>query len=370
MPVAIADTSSAAASLLNGLNAAANQHAQLLQQQQRDQAAAAQRQLENELQLNAKGAIPAEVIGQGPNGMKTRTPNPSAAGEGQTVQEPYSGKKYYIPTDKEKGSSFVPAGGLADALKGAGWDGKSPITPEHSHSIMQALNEAQPKDEPYDVDTSGKFLDAQGNPRAAIIGKKSKTVKFLDMPDGGTFAPPEKAPKAPRTRVDLEHFSSPISVNEDTGDITPLKLPAGVKPQATPAQQDTAQRFREREADRQDARATRQEDQQQRGRDAAQKQIDIFNTKETEQHEKRAAYGQILSQANSKSKESKSQRVTVIDPDSKQEVELTPARRAYYQQKYQKATDLAGQYGQQSKKLITRHGGDTGSKANDPLGVR
>lgn len=92
----------------------------------------------------------------------------------------------YKPTDQETGKAFVPAGQLGEALKTGGWDGKTPITPEQSHSIMQALDAAQPKDEPYEYDASGKYLDAAtGKPVPGFIGKKTKKFYPVDMGQGG-----------------------------------------------------------------------------------------------------------------------------------------------------------------------------------------
>jgi hypothetical protein len=177
-------------SLQNRIAAAADQQAKQQRQQQLDQQSADQRGLENMLQLEARGAVPAEIIGQGPNGMKTRTPNPAAQGEGQTVQEPQSGKRFYVPTqserDRKQGKTFRPTGQLADALKTAGWDGETDITPEQSHGIMQSLNEAQPKDEPYEYDASGKYIDVRtGLPVPGFIGKKTKKFYQIDMSGSG-----------------------------------------------------------------------------------------------------------------------------------------------------------------------------------------
>jgi hypothetical protein len=229
---AIADTSSAASSLLNGLNAAANQQAQLLRQQQLDQQAQAQRQFENQLQMHLQGAIPAEIesgaptVSGQPPPMRTRTPNPAAQGAGETVQDPQSGRSYYLPTASEKEqaglndtNSFIPTGQLGTMLEGAGVKRGSRIKASDSHSIMQSLNEAQ-MDEPYDIDTSGKFQDANGDPAAVMIGRKTGKVKMLDLSGGSRGAAAD----------------GPFDLSDDPGQ-------PGAQSGAAPAQRGTAFSF-------------------------------------------------------------------------------------------------------------------------------
>ena len=244
---AIADTSSGAASLLNGLNNAANQQAQLQRQMGNAQAAQAQQGLKDEMEAFNQGWIP--VAGPGdtgnqpgyvtkdpgaspstpgntmpvlkgePSHYQTDAPAPGAMSNGpdgtQYGQQPapaaapsgrytsrmkqINGSWYYYPTDQEKGKNFIPSGQLGDALKTAGWDGKTPVTPEQSHSVMQALNEAQPKDEPYEYDASGKYLDAKtGKPVPGFIGKKSKKFFPVDLSGGDSqSSTPGAAPGGP-----------------------------------------------------------------------------------------------------------------------------------------------------------------------------
>lgn len=250
----------AAASVYNSLQSrlqqAAQQHATLLRQKQVDEQTANQRDFENQLQMQKAGAIPANLPpsgdrGTGHDGVTLQRPESNPAvpenGKGQTLTSP-RGDKYYMPTEQEQGKSFIPVGGLAGALQGAGWDGKTPITPEHSHSIMQALNEAQPKDEPYDIDTSGKFVDAQGNPTPVAIGRKTGVVKILTMgggaqttaaspaqggSPGGPFAGPAQAPAGPPS---LDSYSNgPFTVGGGQAPATPQGAPAPVAP-GPPAQ--------------------------------------------------------------------------------------------------------------------------------------
>jgi hypothetical protein len=218
----------AAASVYNTLQSrlqqAATQHATQLRNQQLDEQTANQRDFENQLQMQKAGAIPQNLPqmgdrGTGHDGVTLQRPESNPAvpenGKGQTITTP-RGDKYYAPTEQEQGKSFVPTGGLAGALQSAGWDGKTAITPEHSHAIMQALEAAQPKDEPYDIDTSGKFLDAQGNPAPVAIGRKTGQVKMLTMGGGAqtpTATPPSQggSPGGPGSQPQAAPQSAPVA---------------------------------------------------------------------------------------------------------------------------------------------------------------
>jgi hypothetical protein len=69
---------------------------------------------------------------------------------------------------------------------------------------MQAIEAAQPENgEPYDIDTSGKFQDAQGNPAAVTIGRKSGKVRMLDLSGAGAQAQPQSPGAAPGGPFDM-----------------------------------------------------------------------------------------------------------------------------------------------------------------------
>jgi hypothetical protein len=213
-----AGAAGAGASIYNNLQdrlqTAARQHAALLRQQQLDQQTLAQREFENSLRLNTQGAVPADIEGGGTGkpggGFKTRTPNPAAQGEGQTIIDPVSGKRFYIPTAAEKEerslndtNSFVPHGQLGAMLESAGHAPGKRMKPADSHSLMMALNEAAPKDEPFDIDTSGKFQDAGGKPVPVIIGKKTGKVRLLDLSGVGADQTPQGTEPLPGGSFDL-----------------------------------------------------------------------------------------------------------------------------------------------------------------------
>jgi hypothetical protein len=192
--------------------AAARQKAALDEKTKTDAALAGQRASEEghrnlleQLAIANAGGINANLPPQGdvpdrPGGRVTLQQdlaNPAVPenGQGQTITDARGGK-HYMQTPQDRGNAFVPTGGLAGALQSAGWDGKTPITPEHSHAIMQALEMAQPKDEAWDYDGSGKYLDAQGKPAPVMIGRTSHTVKFLNYGAQSPAAPPQAQPAA------------------------------------------------------------------------------------------------------------------------------------------------------------------------------
>lgn len=182
---------SAAASFHNALQSAANQMATQKRLKDAADVAQAQRDFENKIQLLKLGAEPdADTGSTHPNGPTLKLGDKDqdsarAERKGTTIKDPQGGPDQYIPTKAEIAAktpgNFVPRGQLAEALKSAGWDGKTSLTAPQSHSLMQALNLAQPKDETYSIDTSGKFTDAQGKPAAVTIGHKTGKVRMLDL---------------------------------------------------------------------------------------------------------------------------------------------------------------------------------------------
>lgn len=187
----------AAASVRNAMHSAANQQAEQKRLADKDAQAQAQKDFADRIQMAKLGATQdAESSGSThPNAptLKLGDQNPDSvtqARKGATIKDPQGGGDWYVPTAEEKATkkaendpqNFVPTGQLAQALQaGGGWDGKKPLTPTQSHALMQALNLAQPKDEAFDIDTSGKFTDAQGRPAAVTIGKKTGKVRLLDL---------------------------------------------------------------------------------------------------------------------------------------------------------------------------------------------
>jgi hypothetical protein len=303
---------SSAASVFNALNAAAQQHQARLDKQKQDDAAQArsdlQRAFENENALRKEGGILNPNTGSTHPGAPTlkRDDNPQPGdaapapqGPGQMVTEPVSGRQYYMPTASEKEqsalndtNSFVPTGQLGAMLQNAGVKPGTRLKAADSHSILLALNEAQPKDEPYDIDSSGKFQDAQGNPTAVMIGRKTGTVKMLNFggqqqprpqsaqagdqyaapadggapgydlsqirggQPGGAFALPDKPDKPDVSQI-IPGQQGPnggmLIYDKNSQTAKEIPLPKGSKAVMTAAQKEADADRHEREAERKDA---------------------------------------------------------------------------------------------------------------------
>jgi hypothetical protein len=190
-----------ASGLANALQSAANQKATQLRLQREEQSANAQREFQDQLEIYKAGgqedAIAGNAMGQAAPGTRVQAPATLRKADdedlasrqsrkGTTITSPRSGKQYYLPTEQEKGKTFVPEGQLADMLEMAGHKRGTEITPSDSHTVMEALNLAQPKGETFHIDTSGKFLGPDGKPGPAIIGDKTGIVRMLDLSGGGS----------------------------------------------------------------------------------------------------------------------------------------------------------------------------------------
>lgn len=376
---AAASAGSGAANLAAALREAATQQDALKARQAQQQQTQQHQAYVDQLDLLKMGGVPAEVVAPAdpnhPDGLKTRSPNPNlptGADPSRIVTDPTTGKKTYIPTAAEKkksdealddSNSFALSPTAAQAMNEAGYQDVKPgqrIPMAHAATVTQAVKDHLNKtalDDSNSVEITQGMADKLAphgiklKPGARVSLEKANDLKTLvEMAE-----PPDKS-KPPRTKTDLEHFSSPVSVNEDTGKVTALTLPPGVKAQATPGQQEADQRFREREQDRKDARDQRQQDQEQKAQDGAQKTVDQLQTREQEQHAKRQAYGTVLGTKDGD---------PVVDPDDKKLYTMNGTRRKYYQDRYDKATQLAGAYNAQAKKIVTRFGGDTGEPATN-----
>ncbi len=183
---AVASTSSAASSLLNGLNAAAEGQAAQQRLQANTQAAQDRQDQQDYFKAVQDGWVPAQAETRLPGGLIDRS-QPAQANMDPARMATIAGRQMYKPTASEQeqaglndSNSFIPSGQLGDMLAKAGVKPGSRIKAGDSHSILQALNDSQ-MEEPYDIDTSGKFQDAQGKPAAVMIGRKTGTVRMLNM---------------------------------------------------------------------------------------------------------------------------------------------------------------------------------------------
>jgi hypothetical protein len=398
---------SSAASIASSLRAAANQHAQM-QQSAAEKAAAQKHQDASDLATALKeGAVPVSAGATDlPTDPATRRPT-LAQSDATTSQSPGYGARNQNPDYSFDPSRIVNRGGPPVYY---------PTEEEKAAVSAKAKKNAEPQDDTNSFPLSkittaamnayygdGTFKEGQRLPFAqasiateavkAYLSKsalndtnslkvtKEAAVRLKAQGieiDEGARIPIEHASNA----IDLAKIAFPPADKPDATQIIPgmvgpgggplildktkqsaseLTLPAGSKQQETPAQQDTRQRHLDAQADRQDARDQRREDQAQKGRDAAQKTIDALQTKEQEQHAKRQAYGNVLATKDGDE---------FVDPDTRDSPKMNPLRRQFYQDRYNKATTLAGSYADQQKKLIARNGGGNQPAADAPRSAK
>jgi len=394
--------------LMSRLQAAAQQKAEL--QRQKDAAAATAKQqgfadqmeavkaggLRSDLTSSPYANTPAttpEGYAMPPEEDKGPFPNPKAQGAGQTVSTP-GGIDYYIPTASEKeqsglnsSNSFVPPKGSAleaQLQKEIGYQRGDRIPLAHVSALTglhKALNEHEEFGEPKDVyDPEGNVVDT------LRYGKNGGVMRANPTPSSGPSTPGARnggafdvnqqagyrATRPAAEKPDVSQIipgmagpnGGPLIYDRTSQSMKEIPPVPGSKQTMTAAQteadkdRDTARA--NRREDKADAAAQREQAREQADRDRAQKQIDIFNTREQEQHQLRQEYGKVLSQPNTNSKESNQLPVMVVDPKSGRETPMTEERRAYFQSQYDKATGMADTWHQQAVKLIQRHGGDTG----------
>jgi hypothetical protein len=172
--------------------AAANQQA--TQQRLAAQAQAAQDQRDQTARYRAlqAGWEPVQAETRMPGGMIDRTKplNPNADPKRQKMM--IGGQLMSKPTEVESGKAYIPKEGslMYNLHMAQGWDGKSPVTASESHSLAMAVNEAESQlNEPVEIDATGRFRDADGNPAAVAIGKRTHTVQPLRNMRGGAAQP-------------------------------------------------------------------------------------------------------------------------------------------------------------------------------------
>jgi hypothetical protein len=347
--------------LTQALRAAAQQQQQRADQQRLES-------FKNELEILKAGGQPDTIDTGGTiasGGLGHRQPNTAADPNGSLVTEPISGKRYRVPVPKkgkdpdflDDTNSFTLGGGVLDNLNAAGVNngGQLRIPVKGNEGLLKSLSEAH-GEKPMEFHTSGPDGSTHVFERDPKSGKWTNVGNFEDT------AKPTAAKKANR-RLDTEHFDQPVWIDEDTQEITPAKLPAGVKSQLTPSQQEARTRDQERRDDRAKTEADKaQRDAEKKG-EATQKAVLALNTKEQGHHESRKKYGEVLSQIGDIKPGDKG---SVIDPDTKKAVPINDttreARRKYYQGLYQKATDMVDVYQSQQRQLLGQ-GGQAGQPA-------
>jgi hypothetical protein len=252
------------------------------------------------------------------------------------------------PVPLDDTNSFVPSGDLADRLTKAG------VKPGTRLPLADALKQQAPGAEHYITGT-----DKDGNAAQFTVGPDHKAVP-IEFSDGYSGAKPESDKPAKYTYNHFTDDSGKVSVTRIGGDEEAPQIWKGGK--WTPMGDTETVGAKHKDPDVASALVNehiqeRKDAKEQAGRDSAQKVLDGYQVKEQSQHALRSAYGEALSTQPDADGKNKGQ-TWVIDPVTHKEEELTPARRAAYQNEYQRATKLAGAYHDAQQKIIVRQGGD------------
>jgi hypothetical protein len=321
---------------------------------------------------------------KGSDGLIQRSPNPAVQGmdPSRVRTFPISGKQVYMPTQDEQNAGRDKQQSFTD-LKSALDDGARPaVQPNASVAPWAGATPAAGRvvgDDPSRVITppgskqsyyiptdeekatlrsaqavkSKMALDALGQmPIPADVGdalglKPGGQGTLLDIIRAHHEAFPDK-PDASQSIIPgyTGAKGGPIARDPKTGATSEIALPAGSKREATPAQQDLAARFKERQQDRSDAQSAASEAKQQKARDDGQKQLDALQKQEQDQHALRIAYGQDPGDGK-----------PFVDPQTKQTYTMNAGRRTYNKQQLDKATAAVGSLQDKQQKIQARFGG-------------
>lgn len=357
------NAANAAARYKQGLQAAMYQQVQYDQEQE-------QKRFEAELKLRQDGYVPADQIQQTDSGLKQRSAAPDATPQ-NTLTDPWN-RRWYKPSTPQKGGELTLDQALTKGGERVDENGNIPgsAAPLSTPDAEGNWQNTDLPGTPLRPDQNRVF-DTQGGQKFYIPTEQDNLQSKLST---------EAANREPRKpEINTKDFSAPVMIDEK-GNATEIQLPAGVtrneksdKPEkftynhytddsgrvnitrigedGTPQKWDGKQwatlgageQLGPKRKDPDAAADSRKSAADQKRIDAQQKSIEALQTKEQAQHELRRAYGQALSTPDGQ---------TVVDPDSKKGFQMTPARRAYYQGKFQKATDMAGVYHSQQQKIL------------------
>jgi len=307
----------------------------------------------------------------GPGGM-TEAPTRQPTDPGH-IQYDSRMQPWFVHTPEEmeamKKPSFTPTGKMKEQMDAVGMsaspDGTVPF--EQSGTLLERLGLAVPGPGKKNLDT-GNYSDAAGNP-ATVVTDENTGVQTQVKPAAGLKQNPQ-ASKADAQRQVQGWFGKnglPMVVDPKSGKAVEMEMQEGAHPGLTAEQQEVAARIaiaRQESAER--IALTRQDRADQKAKDnqaTANKAITDYQTKEQAQHDLRKQYGDALATAptDSDGKPDPKGTALVIDPITKKEVELTPARRIAYQNELDKATKNAVNYHEAQRKLISANGGDSGA---------
>lgn len=269
------------------------------------------------------------------------------------------GSAYHYPTLEEReaakgGPTFSASGEVGKQIESMGWQPGKPISAGTLHLMMEAEHLRQGGNTAEFFHTN----DDDGTTHVYIQDKGNGTVREVGNFPGSGKGTADKADASQVLRDYVGPNDEPLLLNKKTGGADAVKVPEGSRRAMSPGQ-EAAQAARQiAHEDLQQRRGEAENDRQQKSRDDAQKMIDALQAKEQTQHGLRAAYGAALS-----AQPDSNGRISVIDPITRKEELLTPARRVVYQNELDKATKLAQAYHDAQQKLIARHGGDAGQIA-------
>jgi hypothetical protein len=363
--------------------AAALQHASQQQQQLRQQTAQQAKEEEADYwkEIGSGKAQPFEPYAEskGSDGLVKRSANPPP-GPGAVRTLPISGKQLYYPTEGEKSASKDKQQAFTD-LKSALDDGARPAVPQTASRAPWASPDSTTGagDDPSRVVTPPGSKQAYyiptGDEKAAMktadaVKQKQALNALGEMPipddvneqlglkPGGNASFADlirahhelNAPDASQSIIPgyTGAGGGPITRDPKTGKTAELQMPAGAKAALTPAQQAVQERATQRNQDRQDKLDAAAESKKQAGVDAGQKQIDVYQKQEQEQHALRSAYSMAATTKDGDS---------VIDPKTRNPVVMNPARRTFYKQQYDAATSQVQRLQDTQQKILQRHGG-------------
>jgi hypothetical protein len=374
----------------SGVAAALERSYQQQQQLQQQQAQQAKEEDADYWGAVGKGAQPYQPFTEtkDASGLVKRSPNPAVQGldPSRVRTFPISGKQVYMPTDDEKNAGKKKQQDFTDLKSALDDGGREAVAPNASVAPWATDTPAPGRvagddpsrvvnaggrqmyiptaDEKAAVKTAGavkqkQALDALSQmPIPADVGdalglKPGATGTFGDIIRAHHEAFPDK-PDASQSIVPgyTGAGGGPITRDPKTGATSEVKMPAGSKASLTPAQQEIQSRAAERAQDRQDARAAATESKAQTARDAGQKQLDVLQKQEQDQHALRTAYGPGSLLEDKK---------TFVDPQTKQTYEMNAGRRLYNKQQFDKATAAVTSLHDKQTKIVTRLGGDAGA---------
>ena len=376
---------SAAGAVLDNIRSTIAQRAQLQQQQQQQ---GLKDQFETELKLRKDGYTPYMQRGATESsGLVHRDPQPGV--DPSQVITDHFGRQWVAPAPKADATPQQAYTDLAGALDKGGQtvQGGTIYAPGGAQQEQQAQASLIGAHVP--VPDAGRVLTPPGSQQSVYMptGEEKAAASLREK-----LAATAATPGTPH--VDTEHFSQPVIIDPKSGKATAIALPPevthygpadkGDKYSYHPITDDGGKVTVLRTGDagsqiwngkewaaapagaaigarRKDpdeagaARVDRAEAKKQAGVDAAQKQIDVYQKQEEEQHALRTAYGQASAVADGQ---------PVIDPKTHQTVAMNAARRTYYKQQFEAATAQVGRLHETQKKVLGRFGGgDAGGAA-------